>query len=99
MAIPLPYRTFLLWLPEYRELIISYAMKEDYLAYVESLELAPHYNEEQKYRAVQRDMDDYLRTEGEKVILGRAIDWADVELMRIVREENNRHRANRGSSP
>ncbi len=99
MTKQLPFKTFILWLPKYRELVISYAMKKDYLAHVESLELAPHYNEEQQYLAVQRDIDDYLRTEGEKVVLGRAIDWADVELMRIVREENNRHRANRGSSP
>lgn len=53
MTKQLPYKTFILWLPKYRELVISYAMKEDYLAYVESLELQPHYNEEQKYRAVQ----------------------------------------------
>lgn len=92
MTTQLPYRTFILWLPNFRELVISYAMKEDYLAYVESLELAPHYNEEQKYRAVQRDMDDYLRTEGEKVVIGRTIDWADVELKRIVRQANKRDR-------
>jgi len=61
-------------------------MQADYLAYVESLELQPHYTEEQKYRAVQKDFDHYLRTEGEKVILGRAIDWADMELLRITRE-------------
>jgi len=81
-----PFKTFILWLPEYRELIISYAMKEDYLDYVEELELPPHYNEEQIYRAAQRHMDDYLRTEGETVILQRALDWADMELLRIIRE-------------
>ena len=42
MTKQLPYKTFILWLPKYRELVISYAMKEDYLAYVESLELQPH---------------------------------------------------------
>jgi len=99
MTRQLPHKTFIIWLPNYRELVISYAMKEDYLDHVEELELPPHYTEEQQYLAVQRDIDDYLRTEGEKVVLGRTIDWADVELMRIVREENNRHRANRGSSP
>ena len=92
MTQQLPFKTFILWLPKYRELVISYAMKKDYLAYVESLELAPHYNEEQQYLAVQRDMDDYLRTEGEKVVLGRTIDWADVELKRIVRQANKRDR-------
>ena len=86
MTQQLPFKTFIIWMPEYRELVLSYATKEDYLDYVESLELAPHYNDEQKYRAVQRDMDEYLRTEAEKVILGRAIDWADMELLRITRE-------------
>jgi len=85
MTTQLPFKTFIIWMPQYRELIISYAMKEDYLDYVEELELPPHYNEEQIYRAAQRHMDDYLRTEGEKVILGRAIDWADMELLRITR--------------
>jgi len=86
MTKQLPYRTFLLWLPNFRELVISYAVKEDYLDYVEELELPPHYNDDQTYRAVQRDIDEYLRTEGEKVILGRALDWADMELLRITRE-------------
>jgi len=86
MTKQLPFKTFIIWMPEYRELVLSYATKEDYLDYVESLELQPHYNEEQQYRAVQRDIDEYLRTEAEKVILGRAIDWADMELLRITRE-------------
>jgi len=86
MTRQLPFRTFIIWLPQYRELVISYAYKADYEDYAESLELAPHYNDDQTYLAVQRDMDDYLRTEGEKVILGRAIDWADMELLRITRE-------------
>ena len=46
MTKQLPYKTFILWLPKYRELVISYAMEKDYLAYVESLELQPHYNDE-----------------------------------------------------
>jgi len=86
MTKQLPYKTFILWLPQYRELIISYAMQADYLDYVEELELPPHYNDDQTYLAVQTHMDDYLRTEGEKVILGRVIDWADMELLRITRE-------------
>jgi len=86
MTKQLPFKTFILWMPEYRELVFSYATKEEYLDYVEELELPPHYNDDQTYLAVQRDMDDYLRTEGEKVILGRAIDWADMELLRITRE-------------
>ena len=56
----LPYKTFIWWVDEYNELAISYASKEDYLSYVESLELQPHYNEEQKYRAVHKDMEPYV---------------------------------------
>ena len=37
MTKQLPFKTFIIWMPQYRELVISYAMKEDYLAYVESL--------------------------------------------------------------
>jgi len=86
MTRQLPFKTFIIWMPQYRALVISYAYKADYEDYAESLELAPHYNDDQTYLAVQRHMDHYLRTEGEKVILGRAIDWADMELLRITRE-------------